>query len=82
MLCSSGFELYSRWVPLLTRFARSHTTLYNMVNLLLRDVILVNLGFHMCIHCLSMLNYSFSQALRTHRANQLSLSEVPTGEAD
>ena len=24
------------------------TTLYNMVNLLLRDVILVNLGFHMC----------------------------------
>ena len=26
-----------------------------MVNLLLRDVILVNLGFHMCSHCLSML---------------------------
>jgi len=39
----------------LSRFAQSHTTLYNMVNLLLRDVILVNLGFHMCSHCLSML---------------------------
>ena len=36
-------------------FARSHTTLYNMVKPLLRDVILVNLGFHMCSHCLSML---------------------------
>ena len=39
----------------LSRFARSHTTLYNMVNLLLRDVMLVNLRFHMCSHCLSML---------------------------
>jgi len=36
-------------------------TLYNMVNLLLRDVILVNLRFHMCSHCLSML-IPFSQA--------------------
>ena len=39
----------------LSPFARSHTTLYNMVKLLLRDIILVNLGFHMCSHCLSML---------------------------
>ena len=36
-------------------------TLCNMVNLLLRDVILVNLSFHMCSHCLSML-IPFSQA--------------------
>ena len=43
------------------RFARWHSTLYNMVNLLLRDVILVNLGFNMYSHCLSMLN-PFSQA--------------------
>ena len=42
------------------RFARWHTTLYNMVNLLLRDVILVNLGFNMYSHCLSMLNPFFS----------------------
>ena len=45
----------------LSRFARCHATLYNMANLLLLDVILVNLGFHMCSDCLSML-IPFSQA--------------------
>lgn len=39
----------------LSRFARWLTTLYSMVNILLRDVILVNLGFDMCSHCLSIL---------------------------
>ena len=38
----------------LSLFARRHTTLYNMVNILLRGVVLVNLGFHMCNHFLSM----------------------------
>ena len=42
----------------LNRFARWHTPLYKMVNRLLWDV---NLGFHMCSHCLSML-IPFSQA--------------------
>ena len=54
-----------------------------MVNLLLRDVILVNLGFHMCSHCLPML-VPFSQALRTintHRVNRLSLDEPPFGDS-
>ena len=45
----------------LNRFARWHTPLYKMVNRLLWDVISVNLGFHMCSHCLSML-IPFSQA--------------------
>ena len=53
----SGFA--RRRSPGLSRFARSHTTYYNRlcnkVNLLLRDVILVNLGVHMCAHYLSML---------------------------
>ena len=44
----------------LSRFAQRHTTLYNMLNLPLGDVILVNLGFHMCSHCLSMLTTFFS----------------------
>ena len=46
-----------------------HTTLYKMVNLLLRDVVLVNLGFHMCSHCLSML-VPFFQANETTNAHQ------------
>ena len=53
-----------------------------MVNLVLRDAVLVNLGFHTCSHCLSML-IPFSQAERTtntHRANRLSLGELPSGE--
>ena len=37
------------------------STLHNMVNLLLRDLLLVNLRFHMCSDCLSML-IPFSQA--------------------
>ena len=45
---------------------KDHTTLYNKVNLLLRDVISVNLGFHMCSHCLSML-IPFSQAKKRQR---------------
>ena len=39
----------------LSQFARWRTTLYSMVNIFLQDVILVNLGFDMCRHCLSML---------------------------
>ena len=54
-----GTRLSSLWwiavVLPVSRFARWHTTLYNMVNLLLRDVILVILRFHMCSYCLSML---------------------------
>ena len=44
------------------------TTLYNMVNLLLRDVILNNLGFHMC-------------RTRAAWANRLSLGELLLGES-
>ena len=36
----------------LSPFARWNTTLYNTVKILIRDVILVKLGFHMCIPCL------------------------------
>ena len=61
----------------ISRFAWCHTTLYNMVNLLLRGVVLVNLGFHMCSQCLSML-IPFTN---THRANQLRLGELPSGES-
>ena len=54
-----------------------------MVNLSLRDVVLVNLGFLMCSHCLSML-IPLSQAQRTtntHWANRLSLSELRSCES-
>ena len=59
----------------LSRFAQWHTTLYNMVNILLWDVVLVILGFNMCSHCLSILIH-FLKAYRTtntHRANQLNV---------
>ena len=36
----------------LSPFARWNTTLYNTVKILIKDVILVKLGFHMCIPCL------------------------------
>ena len=45
------------------------TYVSNMVNLLLRDVVLVNLGFHMCSHCLPTLVPLF-QAKRTTNAHQ------------
>ena len=38
-----------------SRFARWHTTLYNMVNIpYFEMLILVTFGFHMCSHCLFM----------------------------
>ena len=68
------------------RFAWCHTTLYNMVNLHLRDVILVNLGFHMCSQCLSMLipfshttNTIYLDLANCHRANRPDTKETPLG---
>ena len=60
-----------------------HPMTYNtlhMVTILLRDVILVNLGFHMCSQCLSML-IPFSHTTNTHRVNLLRLGELPSGES-
>ena len=67
----------------LSRFARSHTTHYNRlcnkVNLLLRDVILVNFGVHMCAHYLSVI-IPISQTIHIERITRLSLCELPSGE--
>ena len=78
----SGFA--RRRSPGLSRFARSHTThcnrLCNKVNLLLRDVILVNFGVHMCAHYLSVI-IPVSQTIHIERITRLSLCELPSGEA-
>ena len=56
------------------------------MNLLLRDVILVNLGFHMCSQCLSMLipfshttNTIYLDLANCHRANRPDTKETPLG---
>ena len=71
----------------LSRFARSHTThnrRCNKVNLLLRDVILVNFGVHMCAHYLSVLFLFLrlkERQIHIERITRPSLCELPSGEA-
>ena len=63
--------------------ARTSVTICNAVNILMRDGILVNLGFHMCGHCLSTLISFFEVKERQIRIGRMDLSagDLRSGES-